>query len=44
VPLAIEIRVASDAGQPPAAGDAPQGQSFAAIAERLAAWLDREGR
>jgi ATP-binding protein involved in chromosome partitioning len=44
VPLAIEIRVASDAGQPPAAGDAPQGQSFAAIAERLAAWRDREGR
>jgi ATP-binding protein involved in chromosome partitioning len=44
VPPAIENRVASDAGQPPAAGDAPQGQSFAAIAERLAAWLDREGR
>ena len=44
VPLAMEIRIASDAGRPPAAGDAPQGQSFAAIAERLAAWLDREGR
>ena len=44
VPLAMEIRVASDAGQPPAANDAPQGRAFAAIAERLAAWLDREGR
>ncbi len=44
VPLAIEIRVASDAGQPPAANDTPQGQAFAAIAERLASWLDTEGR
>ena len=44
VPLAMEIRIASDAGQPPAANDAPQGQAFAAIAQRVAAWLDREGR
>ncbi|MGZ3271074.1 MAG: Mrp/NBP35 family ATP-binding protein [Croceibacterium sp.] len=44
VPLAIEIRVASDAGQPPAASDTPEGQAFAAIAERLASWLDTEGR
>jgi ATP-binding protein involved in chromosome partitioning len=44
VPLAVEIRVASDIGRPPAAGDSPQGQAFAVIAERLAAWLDREGR
>jgi ATP-binding protein involved in chromosome partitioning len=44
VPLATEIREASDAGQPPAASDAPQGQAFAAIAERLAAWLDETGR
>ena len=44
VPLAIEIRVASDAGQPPAANDGPQGQAFAAIAEHLAGWLDRGGR
>jgi ATP-binding protein involved in chromosome partitioning len=40
VPLAIEIRVASDSGQPPAANDTPQGQAFTAIAERLSAWLD----
>ena len=44
VPLAIEIRVASDAGQPPAANDTPQGHAFTVIAERLAGWLDREGR
>ena len=44
VPLAMEIRVASDTGQPPAANDTPQGQAFTAVAERLAAWLDREGR
>jgi ATP-binding protein involved in chromosome partitioning len=44
VPLALEIRVASDTGQPPAANDSPQGEAFAAIARRLAAWLDEEGR
>ena len=44
VPLAIEIRVASDAGQPPAANDTPQGQAFAAIAARLAGWLDEQDR
>jgi len=41
VPLAMEIRIASDAGQPPAANDTSQGRAFAAIAERLAEWLDR---
>ena len=41
IPLAIEIRIASDAGQPPAAGDGPQGQAFAGIAARLGEWLDR---
>jgi ATP-binding protein involved in chromosome partitioning len=44
VPLSTEIRVASDAGQPPAAHDTPQGEAFAAIAARVAAWLDRGGR
>jgi ATP-binding protein involved in chromosome partitioning len=42
VPLAMEIRVASDTGQPPAANDSPQGQAFAAIAARLAGWLDEQ--
>lgn len=41
VPLAMEIRVASDAGQPPAAGDTAQGQAFMAIAQGLVDWLDR---
>jgi ATP-binding protein involved in chromosome partitioning len=44
VPLAMEIRVASDTGQPPAANDSPQGAAFAAIAGRLAGWLDEQGR
>ncbi|OCC22878.1 chromosome partitioning protein ParA [Croceicoccus estronivorus] len=39
VPLALEIREASDAGTPPAAGDGPQAESFVAIAGKLAAWL-----
>jgi len=41
IPLALEIRVASDAGQPPAAGDGPQAEPFARIAARLGEWLDR---
>ena len=41
IPLAMEIRVASDAGQPPAANDGPQGEPFARIAARLGEWLDR---
>jgi len=41
IPLDIAIRVASDAGQPPAAGDQPEGEPFAAIAVRLGDWLDR---
>jgi ATP-binding protein involved in chromosome partitioning len=40
VPLTLAIREASDAGQPPAAGDEPEAEPFRAIAERLAAWLD----
>lgn len=40
IPLAMEIRAASDVGQPPAAGDTPHGRAFADIARNLAAWLD----
>jgi ATP-binding protein involved in chromosome partitioning len=39
VPLAIDIRRRSDAGEPPAAGDDPSGKAFLAIAEKVAAWL-----
>jgi ATP-binding protein involved in chromosome partitioning len=43
IPLDIAIREASDAGRPPAEGDTPQGKAFAAIARRLATWLDNQG-
>lgn len=39
IPLDIAIRTASDAGEPPAAGDAAQGAAFAAIAAQVATWL-----
>jgi ATP-binding protein involved in chromosome partitioning len=40
VPLTLAIRQESDAGRPPAAGDGPEAQAFAAIAQRLSRWLD----
>jgi ATP-binding protein involved in chromosome partitioning len=40
IPLDLAIRLASDAGEPPAAGDGPQAEAFAAIARRVGAWLD----
>ncbi len=42
VPLDIAIRTASDAGTPPAAGDEPHAEAFAAIARRVATWLDNQ--
>lgn len=39
IPLAIDIRRRSDAGDPPAAGDDAHGAAFRAIAEKVAAWL-----
>jgi ATP-binding protein involved in chromosome partitioning len=39
VPLDIAIRKASDAGSPPAAGEAAEAQPFTAIAEPVARWL-----
>jgi len=42
IPLAMQIRVASDAGQPPAAGDGQHGEPFARIAARLGEWLDHQ--
>jgi len=42
VPLHLSIRQDSDAGQPPAAGDGPQGEAFTAIARRVATWLDNQ--
>ena len=40
VPLDMTIRVDSDAGRPPAAGDTAQGKAFIAIARRVADWLE----
>ena len=42
IPLDLSIRADSDAGKPPAAGDGPQGEAFAAIARRVATWLDNQ--
>ncbi len=42
VPLDIAIRLASDAGEPPAARDDAAAAPFLAIAEKVAAALDRE--
>ena len=39
VPLDIGVRMASDAGSPPAATGGPQADAFAAIAARVATWL-----
>ena len=39
IPLTMDIRTASDAGTPPAAGDEPSGAAFTAIAAKLADWL-----
>ena len=43
IPLAMEIRIASDAGRPPAASDNDQAAVFAPIAAQLASWLERTG-
>ncbi|PKP90750.1 MAG: chromosome partitioning protein ParA [Alphaproteobacteria bacterium HGW-Alphaproteobacteria-14] len=40
VPLTLATRIAGDSGEPPAAGDDEAGAPFAAIAQRLARWLD----
>jgi ATP-binding protein involved in chromosome partitioning len=42
IPLDISIRVASDAGEPPALEDGPIGQAFAAIASRVSTWIDNQ--
>jgi ATP-binding protein involved in chromosome partitioning len=40
VPLTLATRIAGDTGEPPAARDDEVGAPFAAIAQRLARWLD----
>jgi ATP-binding protein involved in chromosome partitioning len=42
VPLAMEIRLASDGGVPPAAGTDPAGEPFHAIAAKVADWIEAQ--
>ena len=42
IPLDITIRRESDAGTPPAAGEGPVADGFAAIARRIGTWLDNQ--
>ncbi len=39
VPLTIEMRIASDAGEPPAAADGVEGRAFAGIAAQIATFI-----
>jgi ATP-binding protein involved in chromosome partitioning len=39
IPLTSAIRIASDAGQPPAAGGGPEADAFMAIARQLTTWF-----
>lgn len=40
IPLSRQVRSASDAGQPPAANDGPEGAPFHALAAAVDAWLN----
>jgi len=39
VPLEMAIRIASDGGTPPAAGNGPEGAAFGEIAGKVNDWL-----
>ena len=43
IPLDMALRIASDAGEPPAASEGPVTTNFNAIAQRLITWLDNQG-
>ncbi len=42
IPLDIAIRTASDAGRPPASGNAPEALAFKAVTQRVLHWIDTE--
>lgn len=42
IPLDIAIMRGSEEGSPPAAGEGPQADAFAAVARRVATWLDNQ--
>ncbi len=41
IPLTLSLREASDAGEPPAAGEGEVSDTFTAIARKLSDWLDK---
>lgn len=43
IPLTLDIRIASDAGKPPALSGGPEGAAFAKLAGQVADWLDKAG-
>lgn len=43
IPLDISIRLASDAGDPPALKDGPISNAYAAIAKQVSDWVDNQG-
>lgn len=43
IPLDISIRLASDAGEPPALTDEPISSAYAAIAKQVSDWVDNQG-
>ena len=43
IPLSLDIRRASDAGTPPAAGNGPDAAAFVSVAARLDGWLRANG-
>lgn len=43
IPLDISIRLASDAGEPPALKDGPISSAYAAIAKQVSDWVDNQG-
>jgi len=43
IPLDLAIRQASDAGQPPAAGNGAEAATFTALGESVKTWIDRKG-
>ena len=43
IPLDIRVRVASNAGQPPAAGNGPEGVAFMGVADKVGDWIKGQG-
>lgn len=43
IPLDIRVRVASDAGEPPAAGNGPEGVAFMGVADKVGDWIKGQG-